>query len=132
MMDAKTRQLVRDRAKNCCEYCGREQGSSTFPLQIEHVNPKKHGGTDASTNLALACIDCNLAKGPNLAGRESGSEQLVPLFNPRTQDWNDHFELRGVLILGRTAIGRVTAIVLNFNSGDRLAQRAEQQREERA
>ena len=60
------------------------------------------------------------------------TEQLVPLFNPRTQDWNDHFELRGVLILGRTAIGRVTAIVLNFNSGDRLAQRAEQQREERA
>jgi hypothetical protein len=74
----------------------------------------------------------NLAKGPNLAGRESGSEQLVPLFNPRSQAWNEHFERRGVLILGKTAIGRVTASVLNFNVEERLAQRLQQQREERA
>ena len=132
MMDAKTRQLVRDRANHRCEYCGRTQTSSTYPLQIEHVIPKKHDGSDDEMNLALACLDCNLAKGPNLAGRESGSEQLVPLFNPRTQDWNDHFERRGVLILGKTAVGRVTASVLNFNTEDRLAQRIQQQREERA
>ena len=131
-MDSRTRQLVRHRANHCCEYCGRTQESSTFPLQIEHVIPKKHGGADADTNLALACMDCNLAKGPNLAGRESGSEQLVPLFNPRTQDWNEHFERRGVLILGRTAVGRVTANVLNFNSEERLAQRVQQQHEDRA
>ena len=132
MMDSRTRQLVRDRANHCCEYCGRTQESSTFPLQIEHVIPKKHGGADADTNLALACMDCNLAKGPNLAGRESGSEQLVPLFNPRTQDWNEHFERRGVLVLGRTAVGRVTSNVLNFNSEERLAQRVQQQHEDRA
>lgn len=131
-MDSKTRQLVRERANLCCEYCGRTQVSSTFPLQIEHVIPKKHGGADADMNLALACMDCNLAKGPNLAGRESGSEQLVPLFNPRDQVWNEHFERRGVLILGRTAVGRVTANVLNFNSEDRLAQRVQQQHEDLA
>ncbi len=129
MMDSKTRQLVRDRANNCCEYCGRPQSSSTFPLQIEHVIPKKHDGTDEDSNLALACMDCNLAKEPNLAGRELGSKKLVPLFNPRNQDWNEHFERRGVLILGRTVVGRVTANVLNFNSDDRVAQRVQQQRE---
>lgn len=131
-MDAKTRQLVRDRAKHCCEYCGRTQASSTFPLQIEHVIPKKHGGSDAEWNLALACLDCNLAKGPNLAGREPGNEQLIPLFNPRTQDWIEHFERRGVLILGTSRVGRVTASVLNFNAEARLAQRLQQQREEQS
>ena len=129
-MDAKTRQLVRDRANHRCEYCGRTQASSTFPLQIEHVIPKKHCGSDAELNLALACLDCNLAKGPNLAGREPGNEQLIPLFNPRTDDWNEHFERRGVLILGKSPVGRVTANVLNFNAEARLAQRLQQQREE--
>jgi hypothetical protein len=34
---------------------------------------------------------------------------IVPLFNPRTQAWNDHFELaNGVEISGRTATGRAT------------------------
>lgn len=132
MMDSMTRRLVRHRANNCCEYCGRTQVSSTLPLQIEHVIPKKHGGTNKDSNLALACLDCNLAKGTNLAGRELGRKQLVPLFNPRTQNWMEHFERRGFLILVRTPVGRVTANVLNFNSEDRVAQRVQQQREDRA
>jgi hypothetical protein len=130
MIDPKTRQQVRERAGNCCEYCGRTQASSTFPLQVEHVIPKKHGGSDEIVNLALACCDCNLAKGPNLAGRESETGALVPLFNPRVQSWTEHFERRGLLILGKTDIGRATADVLNFNTEDRVAQRAQQQTEE--
>ena len=85
---------------------------------------------DDLSNLARACSECNLAKGPNLAGLESETGRLVPLFHPRTENWQDHFERRGLLSLGQTVIGRVTANVLNFNSDDRLAQRAQQQREE--
>lgn len=75
-MDSKTRQLVRDRANNCCEYCGRPQSSSTFPLQVEHVIPKKHDGTDEDSNLALACMDCNLAKGRIWRVANLGSNNL--------------------------------------------------------
>jgi len=61
-------------------------------LQIEHVIPKKHDGTDEPENLALACIDCNLAKGSNLAGIDPKTGRIVPLYNPRRQRWADHFE----------------------------------------
>jgi hypothetical protein len=61
-------------------------------------------------NLALACAICNGNKGPNLASIDPLSGEIVPLFNPRTQNWNDHFEIHGAEIIGRIAIGRATAI----------------------
>ena len=64
-MDAATRRLVRARAGNRCEYCGLPQDESPLAaLQIEHVIPKKHGGTDDPDNLALACIDCAISRNP--------------------------------------------------------------------
>jgi hypothetical protein len=94
-------------------------------LQVEHVIPKKHGGGDGLENLALACIDCNLHKGPNVAGFDPETDALTELFHPRRQQWAEHFEWRGVLIVGRTAIGRVTVEVLNLNSDDQRQLRAE-------
>ena len=93
-------------------------------LQIEHILPHKHGGSDAAENLALACIDCNLHKGANLAGMDAESGQITPLFNPRIDSWHEHFEWRGIHILGKTPIGRVTVDVLNMNSDDQLALRS--------
>ena len=59
-MDAQTKQLVRDRAGNRCEYCGLHQNQSPLAtLQIEHIRSRKHGGDDSLENLALACIDWN-------------------------------------------------------------------------
>jgi hypothetical protein len=48
---------------------------------------------------------------------------LTELFNPRRQNWADHFERVGALIIGRTAIGRTTVQVLNINSDDQVALR---------
>lgn len=63
-MDAATRNLVRRRAGDRCEYCGlRQELSPLAALHMEHVRPKKHGGSDDPDNLALACVDCNLHKG---------------------------------------------------------------------
>ncbi|MBW4607284.1 MAG: HNH endonuclease [Hassallia sp. WJT32-NPBG1] len=42
-----------------CAYCGVEN----VPFEIEHIHPKSKGGTDRVSNLALACHDCNQAKG---------------------------------------------------------------------
>lgn len=124
-MDAATKRLVRERAGNRCEYCRLHQEHSPLAvLQIEHINPRKHGGTDVLENLALACIDCNLAKSSNIAGRDPETSQITPLFDPRQDSWDDHFEFRGAYIVGKTAVGRTTIFVLNMNSDYQLELRA--------
>ena len=129
-MDAASKRLVRQRADNRCEYCGLSQEQSPLAsLQIEHIIPKKHDGTDDVDNIALACIDCNLAKSSNIAGRDPETLQLTPLFNPRKDHWNEHFEWRGPHILGTSAIGRTTVKVLNMNSADQLELRSVQTHE---
>ena len=76
-------------------------------------------------NLALACYRCNKFKGPNLAAIDPRTDKLVRLFNPRRQQWNANFSRRGVLILGRTAVGRATVELLRMNAVKRQSLRRE-------
>ena len=120
-MDQRTRLLVRQRAGDRCEYCWRAESQSPVArLQIEHILPRKHGGSDDPVNLALACIACNLHKGANLTGIDPETGQVVALFDPRHQPWEEHFGWNGCLLVGLSAIGRTTVRVLNMNAKDRL------------
>lgn len=124
-MDAKTRTLVWERAGHRCEYCQLHQSDSPLaPLHVEHIVPQCHGGSDDPDNLALACIDCNLHKGPNLTGLDPETNQVTALFHPRQHRWAEHFEWRGIHLVGLTAIGRTTVRVLHINSDDQLALRS--------
>ncbi|HEY2416132.1 MAG TPA: HNH endonuclease signature motif containing protein [Pirellulaceae bacterium] len=123
-MDAALRQFVRTRADNRCEYCRLPQHAVDGVLQIEHIMARQHGGGDEPENLALACDQCNLHKGPNLSAVDPDSSQVVQLFDPRRQIWIDHFYCRGAEIAGRTAVGRATARLLNMNSRFRVKLRA--------
>lgn len=119
-MDAAMRARVRERAGNCCEYCGLPQeAESFFTFHIEHIIARQHGGSDSTENLALACYHCNLRKGPNLTSLDGQTQQVVALFHPRRMDWNEHFARNGSLIEGRTAIGRTTVALLKMNAPDR-------------
>jgi hypothetical protein len=125
-MNAGLRDLVRQRAGHRCEYCGLLQ--EHLPLirfHIDHVQPKKHGGNDDPLNLALACHSCNLHKGTNLAGIDPENGYIEPLFHPRNDPWETHFERRGVVISGRTPKGRVTVQVLNMNDPENVQLRTE-------
>jgi 5-methylcytosine-specific restriction endonuclease McrA len=116
-MDAETRALVRQRAENRCEYCQRRQvDSPLIPLHVEHIVPRRHGGTDSLDNLALACPECNLHKGSNLTGIDPGSNEVTRLFDPRRDRWQDHLAWEGPRIVGLTAIGRTTVRVLELNA----------------
>jgi hypothetical protein len=120
-MDAATRDLVCRRADNRCEYCGLHQDQSPLAtLHVDHILPRKHGGTDRLENLALACIDCNLHKSSNVAGYDPETKQLTELFHPRRHLWTDHFQWQGVQIIGTTPIGRTTVEVLRINAEERL------------
>ena len=125
-MDLQLRRRVRERADDRCEYCGLHQSQSPLAaLHIEHIIPKKHGGSDNFDNLALACIDCNLHKRPNIAGFDPQTSLISQLYHPRKLKWEDHFEWQGITILGKTAIGRATVDVLCLNSEEQLHLRLE-------
>jgi 5-methylcytosine-specific restriction endonuclease McrA len=116
-----TRAFVRQRAANRCEYCHLHQDDSPLAaLHLEHIRPRKHGGSDDESNLCLACIDCNLRKGPNLTGIDPLTGAVTELFHPRQQRWEDHFAFEGIYITGRTTVGRTTIQVLDMNSDDQL------------
>lgn len=120
------RRLVRERAAHRCEYCRLEQPQAPFvAFHVEHVVPRKHGGSDAPDNLALACQHCNSHKGTNLTGIDPLTRQITVLFNPRTNAWEEHFRADEVWIRGLTPVGRTTVIVSGMNLPERLELRAE-------
>jgi hypothetical protein len=119
------RDFVRKRAGHRCEYCLHRQEHAETKHHIEHIVARQHAGSDDTSNLCLACIHCNLRKGPNLAGADPDSGAIVRLFSPRQDRWSDHFSLRGPLIIGLTPIGRTTVYVLAMNGRHRLNVRAD-------
>lgn len=123
-MDEPTRELVRQRAEQRCEYCRIHQDDDPlFAFHIEHIIAQQHGGTDALSNLALACHQDNLHKGPNLTGIDPVTKKLTRLFNPRRHKWSRHFRWDGPMLVGRTAIGRTTVAVLGMNLPHRVTLR---------
>ncbi|WP_268250737.1 RNA-guided endonuclease IscB [Streptomyces djakartensis] len=42
-----------------CAYCG----MSGVPLNVEHLRPRSRGGSNRISNLVVACVPCNKAKG---------------------------------------------------------------------
>ncbi len=120
-MDANTRQIVRRRASDACEYCHIPQkGTPLIPFHIEHIIAKQHGGEDDPSQLALACDRCNAYKGPNLASIDPQSGDIVSLFNPLQDAWKDHFMFRGSVIVGLIPTGRATVRLLNMNDPRRV------------
>lgn len=83
-------------------------------MHVEHIKP---GGGDGLDNLALACATCNLSKATATSAKDPETDENVPLFNPRIQKWEDHFEWtqNGTVIRGTTAIGRATVVRLQMN-----------------
>ena len=114
------RQEVTNRARRLCEYCLVHQEDRPERHQIDHITALKHGGTTDSENLALACVVCNKYKGSDLTSIDPLERIIVPLFNPRTQIWAEHFKIEATQIIGLTAIGRATVEILRFNDEERL------------
>jgi len=89
------------------------------------IMARKHGGATSFDNLAFACLLCNRYKGSDVAAPDPTTGEIVPLFNPRQQRWQEHFTLQGALIVARSSIGRATANLLRLNSPERVIERVE-------
>lgn len=88
---APTGATVRDRLRaawgGACAYCGR----SGVPLNVEHVRPRSRGGSHRRSNLVLACVPCNRAKGVSpvrrfLAHRPDRLALLISRFGAPMED----------------------------------------------
>lgn len=117
------RRSLRARAGGACEYCRLPEAFASLRFQQDHVVAIKHSGETSLENLAWSCAECNRHKGSDLASIDKATGNLVRLFNPRTDVWQDHFEWQGPLLLGKTSIGRVTIALLQINRVDRVALR---------
>lgn len=117
------RRLVIERAGNCCEYCRLSQDDNPFTFHIEHTIAEKHGGKTEADNLALSCPDCNTYKGSDIGSVDTETGHFVALYNPRTQQWSEHFRLNDTMIQPITAEGRATVRLLRLNSPEQVAAR---------
>lgn len=118
------RAQVRERGSGRCEYCRKPETVSLYPFHVDHVIPTMHGGDSLLDNLAWACFRCNTNKSSHIASYDTETKDLTPLFNPRTQTWDDYFEMQDAVILGKNSIGRVTVRLLQINHPDQIATRA--------
>lgn len=122
-ISAPLRHLVTERATGKCEYCQLSQEVTLLLHHVDHVISLKHRGKTKSDNLALACADCNWAKGSDIASLDPETEQLTFFYHPRMQRWDEHFQLINGEIHGLTPEGRATVLIFQFNEPERLAER---------
>ena len=111
---AETIRRVHQRAVNRCEYCQTAQRVIGQAMHVEHIHPD---GRDDLENLCLSCPSCNLSKARATTAPDPETDESVPLFNPRTQSWSEHFEWiqNGQIIRGLTPTGRATVARLRMN-----------------
>lgn len=112
------RARVREQADDRCGYCLSPQKYVMGKLEIEHIIPTSHDGTDDEDNLWLSCRMCNNYKGSQTQALDPVSGDHVPLFNPRHQKWSAHFSWSndGIRIVGQTASRRATVLALQLNN----------------
>jgi hypothetical protein len=124
-ISAALRQRVAETARFRCGYCLTSQRVIGPLLEIDHLIPEARGGSSEETNLFLACPLCNGHKGDRLSAVDPDTQLVVALFNPRTDRWSDHFAWAegGVVIKGRTPIGRATVDALVMNHPNMVATR---------
>ncbi len=111
------RAFIAERAHFLCEYCKIPDAYTTAHFDGEHIISVFLGGNSDPSNLAHACKFCNGNKSKMVSAFDPFSKLEVPLFNPRTQIWQDHFRWAETefLIIGITPTGRATLSFLQLN-----------------
>jgi len=114
------------RAGNRCEYCKLSQLGQEATFHRDHVIPRVAGGPTTDDDLALACVSCSLRKWAKQTATDPDSGEEVPLFNPRTHVWAEHFRWEGERVVPLTPVGRATVAALALNRPLILAIRQEE------
>jgi hypothetical protein len=116
-VSSELRRRVRLRAQNLCEYCRTLMDFTGHEFTIDHIIPEAKGGLSDFANLCFCCFWCNNFKQARTHVRDLRTGRLVPLFNPRADQWDDHFRWSPTFtrVIGRTPVGRATVEALRLN-----------------
>lgn len=119
------RQELAEKCRHRCSYCLMTEVNTGIPMTVDHIIPVSKGGESNLANLCLACYRCNEFKAHQTEAEDPLTGETVPLFNPRTQVWTEHFAWSpdGTRIVGLTATGRATIVALQMNDALRVAAR---------
>jgi 5-methylcytosine-specific restriction endonuclease McrA len=114
---AAIKRTIRQQAGGRCEYCRSPVDYSPDPFSTEHIIPQDRGGTNELANLALSCLGCNNHKHTAVEATDPVSGEIVSLFHPRLERWEDHFRWSEdfTLVVGKTPTGRATIERLKLN-----------------
>ncbi|MEW5859107.1 MAG: HNH endonuclease [Cyanobacteriota bacterium] len=112
------RNQIADSDRGRCCYCLTSEANSGIPMTHDHIQPVSKGGETSFENICLACRSCNEFKGDSTEAIDPLTGETVPLFNPRTQIWSDHFTWSpdSTRVEGLTVIGRATIVRLRMNN----------------
>jgi hypothetical protein len=119
------RAIVANRAQHICEYCLVSDEDAFVGCEVDHIISVKHSGPSTTDNLAYACFFCNREKGSDIGSIVWVTRQFVRFYNPRIDQWSQHFRLAGARIEPLTEIGTVTATILGLNEPERIEERQE-------
>jgi 5-methylcytosine-specific restriction endonuclease McrA len=107
LMGTNTRTYLHAKWGSACAYCD----ATGVPLNIDHLQPRSRGGSDRISNLVLACIPCNQAKGNRpvhafLSHRPERLSKIVQQVKARLQDAAVMNATRWRLLEALNALGR--------------------------
>ena len=110
------RRQVTERARGQCEYC-RTQESIVMEMEIDHIIPVSRAGDTSLVNLCLSCAGCNAFKRDFVSAIDPETGAETALYNPRIQNWNDHFRWDDAKtrLIGLSAVGWATVSRLRMN-----------------
>ncbi|WP_107671317.1 HNH endonuclease [Cyanothece sp. BG0011] len=111
------KEQIRQKANYLCEYCHTSEKWQYVKFTIDHIIPLNQGGGNNRENLALACFHCNRKKSNKIAVIDSETNKEISLFNPRKDNWKEHFiwSKDKLYIIGLTPKGKATVNTLDFN-----------------
>jgi hypothetical protein len=84
-------------------------------IHIDHIFRASMVVEPPRTTSPYRASNCNSYEGPNLSGIDPTAGQIVTLFHPRRDRWEDHFQWLGPFLRGLTPVSRATITVLNIN-----------------
>lgn len=108
---------IRSHFRNCCAYCRTAEELTVAIFEFEHIIPRSVGGETIFDNLCLSCPTCNRYKSTLQTALDPTTKQMVPLFHPHLQVWEEHFSWSedAIELAGLTPIGSATIVALKMN-----------------
>ena len=86
-----------------CAYCGCDlHGAHPRQLNLDHLVPRIHKGTNESSNLVLACLPCNASRQDKAVHHFATGGALKRIANLKRRSMTKYLRLAKAILAGQT------------------------------